>query len=79
MGGWGILRWTSVLDVKFGFVRRGSRNPRAQAPAVVIEESWPSFAESMLEGVGEWENRGSVLMFGVMNIHCGRVLASRSL
>lgn len=65
--------------MKLGFERRGSRKDFAKDPAVVTEVSWPSFAclvsfQTEREGIGDDE-----LIFGVMNIHCGSIFASRSL
>jgi hypothetical protein len=72
------LSWMRVFFMKFWFESRGVRKFFAKAPAVVTEVSWPSFAD-YISGEQNEEEGEDELIFGVMNIHCGRVFALRSL
>ena len=75
-----LLNRTSVLDMKLGFASNGSRKFFAQAPATSMDESWPSFALILLAlicSVGSGDHM-NLLIFGVMNIHCGNLLFFKS-
>ena len=59
-------------------VRRGSRNLLTKTPAVVTEESCPSFAVIPGQVESNRREKGNTLIFGVMNIHCGSASFSKS-
>jgi hypothetical protein len=50
----------------------------AQARPKVVEVSWPLFAGHFVKHSGQTMRRDSLLILGVMNIHCGSLYFSRS-
>jgi len=71
-----LLRRTKVFCMKFELLNRGVRNDLAQFPAVVTEVSWPSSAIHISSRSEDFQE--DLLMFGVMNIHCGSSLLFKS-
>lgn len=69
-----------MFFMKLGLLRRGVMNERAHFPATVTEESWPSLASKIsINSLTRGLVKKDLLMFGVINIHCGSLLAAKSL
>jgi hypothetical protein len=75
-----MIKVRSVL--KFLFESNGVKKLRAQVPEAASELSWPSLAANELELVSVQENQDKrekrILILGVINIHWGNWLFSKS-